>query len=239
MSISMTLEQRIAALEASLKGTAGGGTAEGDMIPAKDVWALIDAVKSMFGQDTSSRAEIFHELGSLAQFINQTRKELAEAKKDHIADKELPDAESQLDAIVTMTEQATGKIMDACDNLSNFHNDMRERLIAMDPPLDPDAMAGVEDAMTQAQTSITHIYEACNFQDITGQRIQKVVKLLQDIERKVLKLVVTLGLAERNDALDEDTKAHLTEEVTLLNGPSMPGQGLEQDEIDAILAKLL
>jgi chemotaxis protein CheZ len=237
--MSITLEQRIAALEASLKGTAGGGKADGDMIPAKDVWALIDAVKAMFGQDTGSRSEIFHELGNLAQFINQTRKELSEAKKDHIADKELPDAESQLDAIVSMTEQATGKIMDACDNLSNFHNDMRERLIAMDPPLNPDALAGVEDAMTQAQTSITHIYEACNFQDITGQRIQKVVKLLQDIERKVLRLVVTLGLAEKNESLDEDTKAHLNEDAALLNGPSIPGQGLEQDEIDAILAKLL
>lgn len=240
MAPQMTLEQRIAALEASLKASAAsGGDEESATVPAKDVWALIDAVKAMFGQDTGGRAEIFQELGNLAQFINQTRKELSEAKKDHIADKELPDAESQLDAIVSMTEQATGKIMDACDNLSNFHNDMRERLIAMDPPLNPDAMAGVEDAMTQAQTSITHIYEACNFQDITGQRIQKVVKLLQEIERKVLRLVVTLGLAEKDNSLDDETKAHLNEDAALLNGPSMPGQGLEQDEIDSILAKLL
>ncbi len=234
-----TLEQRIAALEASLKATAGGGHAAGDMIPAEEVWGLIDGVKSMFGQDTGNRAEIFKELGNLAQFINETRKSLSEAKKDHIADKELPDAESQLDAIVNMTKKATDDILDSCDRVQMFHSDLRERLIAMNPPLDPDALAGVEDAITQAQTSLTNIMEACNFQDITGQRIMKVVKLLQEIERKVLKLVVTLGLAEKKDELDENDMATLNADAALLNGPSMPGQGLAQDDIDALLAKLL
>ena len=236
---AITLEQRIAALEASLKATAGGGEGADDVVPAADVWNLINGVKEMFGQDTTSRNQIFHELGNLAQFINDTRKSLAEAKKDHIADKELPDAESQLDAIVNMTKQATDNILDSCDRLNMFHNDMRERLIAMDPPLDPDALPGVEDAMTQAQTSITNIMEACNFQDITGQRIMKVVKLLQDIERKVLKLVVTLGLAEKKDDLNDADVETLNADAALLNGPSMPGQGLAQDDIDAILAKLL
>jgi chemotaxis protein CheZ len=234
---NMTLEQRIAALEASLK--AGEGAAGGDSVPAKDVWALIDAVKAMFGKDTADRSQIFSELTDLAKFINDTRKQLSEVKKEHIADRELPDAESQLDAIVQMTEQATGKIMDACDQLNMFHNDVRERLIAMDPPLDPDALAGVDDAMAQAQTSVTHIYEACNFQDITGQRIQKVVKLLKEIERKVLRMVMVLGLAENDATWDAETKAEMSEDVQLLNGPSIPGQGLEQDDIDAILARML
>lgn len=236
---AMTLEERIALLETQLKGTAGGGAGADDMVPAKEVWALIDGIKNMFGKDTSSRSQIFHELGELAMFINDTRKQLTEVSKDHIADKELPDAESQLDAIIKMTEQATGRIMDSCDQLNMFHGDLRERLINMDPPLDPDALAGVDDALTQAQTSVTHIFEACNFQDITGQRIQKVVKLLQDIERKVLKMVVTLGLVEKADKLDESDVETFNADAQLLNGPSIPGQGLEQDDIDAILAKLL
>ena len=236
---AMTLEQRIAQLESKLKDTAGGGEGADDMVPAKEVWGLIDGIKTMFGKDTGSRAQIFQELGELAKFINDTRKQLTEVSKDHIADKELPDAESQLDAIVKMTEAATGRIMDSCDQLNMFHEDLRQRLMNMSPPLDADAMAGVEDAMIQAQTSVTNIFEACNFQDITGQRIQKVVKLLQDIERKVLKMVVTLGLVEKADKLDEDDVESFNEDAALLNGPSMPGQGLEQDEIDAILAKLL
>lgn len=231
----ISLEQRIAALEASIVANQNGD----EMVPAQVVWELVDAIKSMFGHATENRNKIFHEVGELAKFINQTKKQLSEAKKYHIADKELPDAEGQLDEIVRMTETATSKIMDACDQLSMFHSDLRERLLAMDPPLDPDALAGVEDAMTQAQTSLTGIMEACNFQDITGQRIQKVVKLLKEIERQVLRIVVVFGMVENEDKLDDDDKANLTQDAELLNGPSMPGQGLEQDEIDAILAKLL
>lgn len=234
--MTMTIEQRLAALEAQLTANKESGS---DTVPAEMVWQLVDAVKQMFGRDTNTRTQIFHEVGELAKFINDARKELAAVRNDHVTDRELPDAESQLDAIVRMTEEATGKIMDACDQVTMFHTDMRDRLLNMDPPLDPDAVAGVEDAMTQAQTSVTHIYEACNFQDITGQRIMKVVKLLQEIERKVLRMVLVFGLVENDDKLDDDTKAVLSEDAALLNGPSMPGQGLEQDEIDSILAKLL
>lgn len=234
--MTMSIEQRLAALESQLNASKETGS---DMVPADTVWELIDAVKQMFGQDTKTRTQIYSEVGELAKFINDARKQLAAVRDDHVTDKELPDAESQLDAIVRMTEEATGKIMDSCDQVTMFHTDLRDRLLNMDPPLDPDALAGVDDAMTQAQTSLTKVYEACNFQDITGQRIMKVVKLLQEIERKVLRMVLVFGLVENDDKLDDDTKAELNEDAALLNGPSMPGQGLEQDEIDAILSKLL
>jgi chemotaxis protein CheZ len=120
-----------------------------------------------------------------------------------------------------------------------FHNDMRERLINMDPPLEPDALAGVDDAMNEAAASVTHIYEACNFQDITVQRVQKVVKALQEIERQVLRMVVVFGLMENRNNLDAETTAELQEDAVLLNGPQLNGQGLDQDEIDSILSKLL
>jgi chemotaxis protein CheZ len=231
MMSELTLSQRIAMLEASQKG---------DMVPATEVWALVDAVKAMFGQTgkVQHSGDLYHELGELAKFINGAKKELQEVKSSSLADQQLPTATNHLDAIVQTTEQATSRIMDECDRLNMFHNDLREQLINMDPPLDPDALAGIDDAITQAQTSITHVFEACNFQDITVQRIQKVVKALQEIERQVLRMVVVFGLMENHD-LDEETKAELQEDAALLQGPQLAGQGLEQDEIDAILSKLL
>jgi chemotaxis protein CheZ len=234
MSTSKLME-RIAALQAAQQG---------DMVPAAQVWDLVAAVKSMFGQEdegahTKSSVQLYHELGELAKFINQAKKELTEVATGDVAMSHLPNATNQLDAIVAMTEQATSQIMDECDGLTMFHNDLREKLLAMDPPLDPDALAGIDDALTNAQTSITKVYEACNFQDITSQRIQKVVKALHEIERQVLRMVVVFGLQAREDELDADTKAMLQEDAALLNGPALAGQGLEQDDIDAILSKLL
>ena len=227
----MTLEERIALLES---------TKNGDMIPGEQVRELIDAVKGMFGQgQLGQNAQIYHEIGALAKFINGAKKELQDVHESQIADKEIPNATNQLDAIIAMTEAATGRIMDECDRLGTFHADLRERLIAMDPPLDPDALAGVDDSLNEAETSITRIYEACNFQDVTGQRIQKVVRALQEIERQVLRMVVVFGLMQNGESLDAQTREELEQDAALLEGPQLAGQGLEQDDIDALLSKLL
>lgn len=234
MSEQLSLSQRIALLEASQKG---------DMVPAQQVWDLVNAVKEMFGQHADGHgiatSQLYQELGELAKYINAAKKELQEVKSSNLANEHLPTASNHLDAIVQMTEQATSQIMDECDKLTMFHNDMRERLINMDPPLEPNVLAGVDDGLNEAMTSITHIYEACNFQDITVQRIQKVVKALQEVERQVLRMVVVFGLMENAGKLDDATKAELQEDAALLNGPQLTGQGLEQDDIDAILSKLL
>jgi chemotaxis protein CheZ len=232
--MNLTLEQRIAALQAQKTA---------DSVPYAQVKELIEAVEEMFGRKHESmdgnNAKLYQEIGELAKFINNAKKELREIQGSQLTEIEIPGATNQLDTIVQMTEAATGKIMDECDKLNTFHNDLRERLLAMDPPIDPNAMAGVDDSINEAMTSITHIYEACNFQDITGQRIQKVVRALQEVERQVLRMVVVFGLMQKDSKLDETTKAELKAEAELLEGPQLPGQGLEQDDIDALLSKLL
>jgi chemotaxis protein CheZ len=234
MTTKLSLMERIALLEQ---------TQHGDLIPATEVWKLLDSVKEMFGEKVDGvhghSSDLYRELGELAKFINSAKKELQEVRASNIADEHLPNANNHLDAIAQMTEQATGRIMDECDQITNFHNDAKERLLAADPAIDPNILIGVDDALNQAQTSVTHIYEACNFQDITVQRIQKVIKALQEIERQVLRMVVVFGLLENQSKLDEATKQELTEDAVLLQGPQLAGQGLEQDDIDAILAKLL
>ncbi len=230
--MSDQLQSQIAAIEAT----------EGDNIPKEQVKNLIQSVRGMFGdhfKETDLKDDLlFQELGELAKFINSAKKELKQVSSSQITDKEIPQASDQLDEIVKMTEEATGTIMDQCERVQSIHQNVRDRLLAMDPPLDPDAMAGVDDSIIDAETSVTHIYEACNFQDITGQRIQKVIKALQEIERQVLRMVVVFGLSH-NEELDEDRKKELEEDAAILTGPSLTGTGLDQDDIDDILDTLL
>lgn len=80
--------------------------------------------------------------------------------------------------------------------------------------------------------AVTRIFEACNFQDLTGQRITKVVGALKHIETKIGALMHALGeeigAPPPAPADDEDP------EKKLLNGPQMPGQGVSQDDIDRL-----
>lgn len=228
------LQSQIAALESNTNAS----------IPAAQVQELIISVKEMFGEHFQGRESnlnqqaLYQELGELAKFINTAKKELQEVNDSNIAGKEIPDASTQLEEIVRMTEQSTSQIMDSCERIQSTHATMKDRLIAMDPPLDPDALAGVDDAIMEADASVTQIYEACNFQDITGQRIQKVVKALQEIERQVLRMVVVFGLSQKEE-LDDQKKQELQQDAELLSGPAMAGQGLDQDDIDDILQTLL
>src|SRR3546814_553319 len=87
--------------------------------------------------------------------------------------------------------------------------------------------------------AVTRVYEACNFQDITGQRITKIVKALQHIETKVDALLNAFG-----EELEEQRKARQaakaaakpTKDGHLLNGPQLPDEATKQADIDALLA---
>ena len=89
----------------------------------------------------------------------------------------------------------------------------------------------------QVTNAVTQVYESCNFQDITGQRITKVVKALKHIEDRVDALVAAFG-----DEIHKYREQHPTAEPQksadekLLNGPQMPDEASKQAEIDALLA---
>jgi chemotaxis protein CheZ len=89
-------------------------------------------------------------------------------------------------------------------------------------------------AMTeQVANEIIKIFEACNFQDITGQRMTKVVKIIKFIEERILSMIEIWGLeafaelpVHKPDSNDGD--------MALMNGPQLSGGGISQDDINAL-----
>jgi chemotaxis protein CheZ len=84
---------------------------------------------------------------------------------------------------------------------------------------------------TQLQNVTLRIHKACSFQDITRQRISKVVNALNTIEQKVLITLATFGPRSRNPT--NLTNPH---GEGLLNGCQLPESVMQQNEIDAPLA---
>ena len=84
--------------------------------------------------------------------------------------------------------------------------------------------------------AVTRIYEACSFQDITGQRITKVVRTLKSIEDRIAAIVATF--ADRAPGTEDAPRAPPQDRPSLLNGPQLPGNGVDQAEIDRLLASL-
>ena len=88
------------------------------------------------------------------------------------------------------------------------------------------------DAMQEATM---RIYEACSFQDITGQRITKVVSTLKAIEAKVVQIAASFGTRRRTGGVPVPEGAPSTE-TGLLNGPQLPAAAMDQADIDRLLA---
>lgn len=163
---------------------------------------------------TPSRESIHAELRDLKKIIEETRHEIGLSGAGDIKAKDIPGATDELDAVVEATAEASGKIMDCCDAIQAQAESIKT----------PEGQAIV--------TEVTKIYEACSFQDITGQRIKKVVKTLKSIEERVDKLVAAIG--ESAQGAGGDTRSG---DAALLNGPQLKGHGVSQEDIDKLLSE--
>ena len=84
--------------------------------------------------------------------------------------------------------------------------------------------------------AVTEIFEACSFQDLTGQRISKVVETLQHIERRVSKFADAVKVKDAAINLTEDELARKQRaSEQLLHGPPHEGEGVSQDVVDQLL----
>ena len=82
-----------------------------------------------------------------------------------------------------------------------------------------------------------------SFQDLTGQRIKKIINLVSQMEERIKRMVISLGIKmsekERNPNIsDADLQKAVDEKVELLAGPQRKGEGMDQADIDALLAEI-
>lgn len=180
----------------------------------KEVMEIIRSVLGTIDKDSAESAKLHSELSTLAAYIENMRSELAQLRSIEISHNHIPTATDELDAVVGETAKATGTIMDICDKIERIAGDVGA-------PHGPELSAAV-----------TSIYEACTFQDITGQRINKVVKTLKNIESKVTEIVNAFGHTQAPGISAPDAK----EDGGLLNGPQLNGPKTSQEEIDKLLA---
>lgn len=188
-----------------------GDTVRVDQI-AQVVRGMLD---TMSGDINASDLRLYREIESLADYIHAAKAEIAALRPGEIKNEFIASATDELDAIVGATEAATNEIMDSAEHLES-----------LTPMMD----AQVAQRLTEITT---RIFEACTFQDITGQRITKVVKMLKEIEGRVENLVKAFGTED--DAPTAKQKDASSDE-SLLNGPQLPSNAADQAEIDRLLA---
>ncbi|RMD88869.1 MAG: chemotaxis protein [Alphaproteobacteria bacterium] len=206
------LPQKIEALVDHLRTKRDQEFALADVASVTEV--LIGTMRAYF---RSIDTKIYRECRTLSDYISNARKEIASLEPHDLESARIPRAGMELDAIVQQTEEATNTIMESA-----------EAIMAADP-------ADVEAFQAIVQDKIVKIFEACSFQDITGQRISKVVQTLSFVEGRINELRSLLGVSEDDVAAARSVAEQAEPADPLLRGPALEGEGMAQDEIDALI----
>ncbi len=187
--------------------------------PATEPDLVADVVRAILstlsGDLSAQETSVLAEVEALGRTIASAKAEIAALRVDDITDNHIPFATDELDAIVEHTATATNAILSSCETLDEVATDL------------------TGEAATKLQDATTRIYEACSFQDITGQRITKVVTTLKTIEAKVAQIVATFGASEHQGPIAGTVEPA---EPALLNGPQHPTVAMDQSDIDKLLA---
>ena len=190
-----------------------------------DTRMLLDAITKleatiMWPREGVEKFRVRRDLLEMAEAISKTRSEIAAMRSTEVEDCQFNSATEELDAIVEATEKATSDILSATENIQETAWLMREK-------------GGCEESCSQLDEHATNIYTACSFQDLTGQRISKVVQTLQFLENRVLAMIDIWGLDDLDvrDRITDEERA----ESHLLNGPARRGEGIDQSQVDLVI----
>jgi chemotaxis protein CheZ len=198
---------------------AADGLRKKDDISLVDVLTLAEAsIHSMKSFIDSLDSTIYSEFREIAVYIQNTKTEIGHLQANDLQSKHIPEAGNELSAVVTSTEEATTKIMECAESILEADSS------------DPETYKQLID------DKMMIIFEACSFQDITGQRISKVVETLEHIESRVSRFAVAIGAEDSVEPVSgKEAKRKKRKKDQILNGPAMEGEGVSQDDIDALL----
>src|SRR5215831_9608978 len=145
---------------------------------------------------------IYRELREIAEYIQAMKVEIGALGVNEIRDRRIPAAGEELGAIIKATENATNTIMGCAEAVMSAAAD------------------DVEGFKALVEQKMLVIFEACSFQDITGQRIAKVVETLEHIEARIARFADVMREKDFEGFLTEhERKRSERKEKLLLNGP--------------------
>ena len=166
------------------------------------------------------------ELDLIHDAISRTKREIAVLHGKSFNGEEMAKVNGELGAVVGGTEQATQQILEAVEAID-------QAATALSKNVTPDQQKLLSEDI---QERVVSIFEACNFQDLTGQRINKVMQTMKFIEQHINEMMNIWGGV---DAIKTHTPPIVDTregDARLLNGPKLDGDAghASQDDIDAM-----
>jgi chemotaxis protein CheZ len=207
---------------------ANGRSGENSMISdsvareVADARALLETYRAQIEQCEKLKVE----LDLIHDAITRTKREIAVLHGKSFDGEEMAKVNGELGAVVGGTEEATQQILEAAESIDNAAT-------ALSKVTSPDQQKLLGE---EIQERVVSIFEACNFQDLTGQRIKKVMATMKFIEHHIVVMMDIWGGVDAIKAHAPPIVDSREGDAKLLNGPKLGGEvgHASQDDIDAL-----
>lgn len=213
-----------------------------------------EANKTIYELCKIRETSLFQEIGKLTRDLHDTLNSFSHDKNfETFAKESLPDAKKRLDYVVQLTEESAHKTITVVEESLETINDLAKRSLALrkngddiDAETLNEYLAKTISDAKKMNASLIEVLMAQSYQDVTGQVIQRVIKLVQDIEKSLVGMIKTCGLGAEDSATSDDdvskklnkTKSNKTRSNKSRDshgfGPVVPG--VKHDGIDNTIA---
>jgi chemotaxis protein CheZ len=161
---------------------------------------------------------VLHELAAFAKYVTHIKGEIGALRANELHAEQLPEANADLNVVVDATANATNAIMAAAEEIMNS------------------TLTSPTEYRAAVESKIIEIFEACTFQDITGQRIRRVAETLNKLERRLKRFAHAVNTRDAS-ALEETAEEREREQRKkdlILTGPQDDDIAISQDDIDSL-----
>jgi len=179
------------------------------------LYGVLENLKENYREELRSFASLKVDMTEIESAIAGTKKELAALKVGHnIGGVEV--AALELETVVSQTEVAANDILAAAESIETMAGAIQSETTL-------DACKGLANDIAD---KVTIIYMACNFQDLSGQRVRRVVDTLNFVEGRIHKMIDAWGgLQALHELIEREIQSQEEERETegsaaLLTGPA-------------------
>lgn len=184
------------------------------------------------------------ELSQLARYVDKTRKGMADVELTVKAGAErMPEASEELSGVTGELEKAAHRIMSILEGVTAEQektDDMLKKLSAWAQSL-PEEHGGEGVALVSTlissndvvKANMTDILMTLSFQDLTGQKLKKIMSRLTEVETRILEMALSFGLQTDVEESVKEEKEEMLKELK----DTAPAD-LTQDMVDKILQGL-
>jgi chemotaxis protein CheZ len=211
------------AIRAQMAVAPRGALAVGESaVVAEEAQALLETYRAQIEQCEKLKVE----LDLIHDAISRTKREIAVLHGKSFDGQEMAKVNGELGAVVGGTEQATQQILEAAESIDQAAS-------ALSKVNSPEQQKILSE---EIQERVISIFEACNFQDLTGQRITKVMTTMRFIEQHINAMMEIWGGVDAIRAHAPTIVDTREGNARLLNGPKLDGDvgHASQDDIDAL-----